>query len=93
MLGADTLTFGSSAELWDLTNSVADTELGKPNEVSGHNVFSTLSFLSGTSNEDCHMTLAHIAILGFFFFVMSVGGLALFFGSDYAQKKWNPEGK
>lgn len=39
------------------------------------------------------MTLAHIAILGFFFFVMSVGGLALFFGSDYAQKKWNPEGK
>ena len=37
------------------------------------------------------MGMANIAILCFFFFVMSVGGLALFFGSDYAQKRWGAE--
>lgn len=39
------------------------------------------------------MTMAYIGLLVFFCFVMSIAGLALFFGSDYAQKKWNPEGK
>lgn len=39
------------------------------------------------------MTLGTIGILIYIFFVSSVAGLALFFGSDYAQKKWNPEGK
>lgn len=39
------------------------------------------------------MTMANIGMMGFILFVTLVGGLALFFGSDYAQKKWNPEGK
>ncbi|CAM5199448.1 hypothetical protein CDEF62S_03628 [Castellaniella defragrans] len=25
--------------------------------------------------------------------MMSVGGLALFFSNNYAQKKWNPDGE
>ncbi len=37
------------------------------------------------------MTMAFWAILGFFCFVMAVGSLALFFGSDYAQKRWNTD--
>lgn len=37
------------------------------------------------------MVMANIAILCFFFFVMSVGALALFFGSDYAQKRWGEQ--
>lgn len=28
-----------------------------------------------------------------FIVMMSVGGLALFFSSDYAQQKWNPNGE
>lgn len=39
------------------------------------------------------MVMANVAILCFFFFVISVGGLALFFGSDYAQKRWGAEDK
>lgn len=37
------------------------------------------------------MTAANIAILFFFFFVMSVGGVAAFFSSDYAQKRWGTQ--
>jgi len=43
--------------------------------------------------EEHIVTLAHIGILIFFFVAMGVGGLAVFFGSDYAQKRWNPEWK
>jgi hypothetical protein len=76
--------------VWDLTNSVANTELGKPNEVSGHGAHPGLLFPSEINRE---VSMAYIAITGFFLYVMSIAGLALFFGSDYAQKKWNPEGK
>lgn len=37
------------------------------------------------------MALEHIGILIFFFVAMGVGALAVFFSSDYAQKRWNPE--
>ncbi|WP_237174120.1 hypothetical protein [Paracandidimonas lactea] len=39
------------------------------------------------------MALEHIGILIFFFVAMGVGALAVFFSSDYAQKRWNPEKK
>lgn len=34
------------------------------------------------------MTMAFLGLLFFFCFVMTVAGLALFFGSDYAQARW-----
>jgi len=35
--------------------------------------------------------MAYWAVLGFFCFVMAIAGMALFFGSDYAQNRWNPK--
>lgn len=37
------------------------------------------------------MTIADIAISVFFFCVMLFAGVVLFFGSDYAQKRWGAE--
>lgn len=37
------------------------------------------------------MTYADWMIILVFTFMMSVAGLALFFGSDYAQKRWNAD--
>lgn len=37
------------------------------------------------------MDLSTVYLLAVPLFFVSVGGLALFFGSDYAQRKWNPD--
>jgi len=39
------------------------------------------------------MTIETFSIVAFFVILMILAGSALFFGSDYAQRKWNPEGK
>ena len=46
------------------------------------------SLLSGGIN-----TGGFVGLTIFFTIVMLAGGLTAFFGSDYAQAKWNPEGK
>ena len=38
-------------------------------------------------------SLAFASLTVFFSVPMVVAALALFFGSDYAQQKWNPEGE
>ncbi len=37
------------------------------------------------------MTYADWMLILVFTLMMSVGGVALFFGSDYAQKRWNAD--